>query len=123
MPLRQSGPGLYDGSFRPDQPGVYLVRAQSGADMVAAGLVHHPASEASLGTVNEKLLAEAVKLTGGQMLKAGEVPDLGKEEATQFVELWPPLVMALLLLFLVDVGIRRWEHLTGLWEWLARRPA
>ena len=91
--------------------------------MVAAGLVHHPASEASLGTVNEKLLAEAAKLTGGQMLKAGELPDLGKEEATQFVELWPPLVVALLLLFLVDVGIRRWEHLTGLWEWLARRPA
>ena len=123
MALRQSGPGLYDGRFRPDQPGVYLVRAQSGADMVAAGLVHHPASEASLGTVNEKLLAEATKITGGQMLKPGEVPDLGQAEATQFVELWPPLVIALLLLFLVDVAIRRWEHITGLWEWLARRPA
>lgn len=123
MPLRQSGPGLYEGRFRPDQPGVYLVRAQSGADMVAAGLVHHPASEASLGSVNEKLLAEATKLTGGQMLKAGEVPDLGKDETTQFIELWPPLVIALLLLFLVDVGIRRWEHLTGLLDWLARRPA
>jgi len=121
MPLRQSGPGLYEGSFRPDQPGVYLVRAQSGADMVSAGLVHQPASEASLGTTNDKLLDEATRLTGGQVLAQGQVPDLNAAEATQFVELWPPIVVALLLLFLGDVCIRRWEHVVGLWELVARR--
>ena len=47
--LRQSGPGLYEGAFKPDQPGVYLVRAQSGAQMVTAGLVHNPGGEVSLG--------------------------------------------------------------------------
>jgi uncharacterized membrane protein len=121
MPLRQSGPGLYEGRFRPDQPGVYLVRAQSGADMVSAGLVHQPASEASLGTTNDKLLDEATRLTGGQVLAQGQVSDLNASEATQFVELWPPIIVALLLLFLVDVCIRRWEHVVGLWELVARR--
>jgi uncharacterized membrane protein len=123
LPLRQSGPGLYDGRFRPDQPGVYLVRAQAGADMVSAGLVHQPASEASLGTVNDKLLAEATRITGGRLLKPGEVPELDAAEAAQFVELWPPLVIALLLLFLIDIGLRRWENVQGLLEWLTRRAA
>ena len=114
LSLRQSGPGLYDGRFRPDQPGVYLVRAQSGADMVSAGLVHQPASEASLGTVNDKLLADATRITGGRVLKPGEVPELDAAEAAQFVELWPPIVVALLLLFLADIVIRRWENVQGL---------
>lgn len=121
LPLGQNGPGLYGGRFRPDVPGVYLVRAQSGADMVSAGLVHHPASESSLGTVNDKLLSEATKLSGGQMLGAGQVPVLKAANATQFTELWPPIVVALVLLFLVDVGIRRWEHVQGLWDAALRR--
>jgi len=122
--LGQSGPGLYEGGFRPDQPGVYLVRAQSGAEMVSAGLVHNPSSESSLGTVNEALLEEAVKITGGTVLKSGQVPDLSTTRAVQYVELWPPLVVALLLLFLLDTAIRRWEHVTGIWEILrAKLPS
>ncbi len=119
--LSQSGPGLYEGSFRPDQPGVYLVRAQSGAEMVSAGLVHNPSSEASLGTANEALLQEAVKITGGSMMTSATLPDLSTTRAVQYVELWPPLVIALLLLFLLDVAIRRWEHVQGIWEMLASR--
>ncbi|TDU63191.1 Mg-chelatase subunit ChlD [Prosthecobacter fusiformis] len=116
LTLGQSGPGLYEGSFRPDQPGVYLVRAQSGAEMVSAGLIHNPSSEASLGTVNEDLLDRATKLTGGKILKPGELPDMSETRAVQYIELWPPLILTLLLLFLVDLGIRRWEHVQGLWE-------
>ncbi|SKB03551.1 von Willebrand factor type A domain-containing protein [Prosthecobacter debontii] len=114
--LGQTGPGLYEGHFRPDQPGVYLVRAQSGAEMVSAGVVHNPSNEASLGTVNEGLLKKATQLTQGQILKAGELPDLSQTSAVQYIELWPPLVLALLLLFLADVAIRRWEHVQGIWE-------
>ena len=121
IPLSQSGPGLYEGRFRPDQPGVYLARAQSGADTVSAGLVHNPSSEASLGTVNEPLLKAATAITGGQMLADSQVPQLKAATATQFTELWPPLVVALLLLFLLDVAIRRWEHVQGLWEVVRRK--
>ncbi|MES2595066.1 MAG: VWA domain-containing protein [Verrucomicrobiota bacterium] len=121
IPLSQSGPGLYEASFRPDQPGVYLVRAQSGAEMVSAGLVHNPSSEASLGTVNEALLLEAVKITGGTVMTSAALPDFSTTRAVQYVELWPPLVIALLLLFLLDLGIRRWEHVQGIWEMFTSR--
>lgn len=113
--LTQTGSGLYEGVFRPDQPGVYLVRAQSGAEMVSSGLVHNPSSEASLGTVNEKLLREAADITGGSYL-ADAPPNLATAKATQYIELWPPVIVALLLLFLVDTAIRRWEHVIGIWE-------
>lgn len=116
LSLGQTGPGRYEGSFRPDQPGVYLIRAQSGAEMVSAGLVHNPGSEASLGTVNESLLQQATQITGGKVLKPGQVPDLSQTRAVQYIELWPSLIMALLFLFLVDLAIRRWEHVQGIWE-------
>jgi uncharacterized membrane protein len=119
--LEQTGPGLYEGSFRPDQPGVYLVRAQSGADLVSAGLVHNPGSEAGLGNVNEALLAEATRLTGGRVLAPGEVPPLDAARSVEHRELWPDLLLALLLLFLIDTAVRRWEHVAGFWQ--ALRPA
>lgn len=116
LALAQTGSGLYEGVFRPDQPGAYLIRAQSGAEMVSAGLVHNPSSEASLGTINENLLKEAVKLTGGSYLVDDTAPDLSTTRATQYIELWPPLIVALLFLFLVDTAIRRWEHVVAIWE-------
>ena len=119
--LGQSGPGLYEGSFRPDQAGVYLIRAQSGAEMVSAGIVHNPSSEASLGTVNETLLSEATSITGGGLLKEGQVPDLSTTKAVQYIEMWPPIIIAMLFLFLIDIAIRRWEHVTGIWEIITQR--
>ncbi|MBB5037230.1 VWA domain-containing protein [Prosthecobacter dejongeii] len=116
LSLGQTGPGRYEGSFRPDQPGVYLIRAQSGAEMVSAGLVHNPGSEASLGTVNESLLQQATQITGGKVLQPGQVPDLSQTRAVQYIELWPSLIMTLLFLFLVDLAIRRWEHVQAIWE-------
>ncbi len=116
MVLRQSGPGLYEGGFKPDAAGVYLIRAQSGSQMVTAGLVNNPSAEASLGTVNEKLLREASALTGGSYLENNAKLDLGSAKARRFVELWPYLIMAMLLLFIADIAVRRWEHVTGLAE-------
>lgn len=116
LSLSQTGPGMYEGSFRPDQSGVYLIRAQSGAEMVSAGLVHNPSSEASLGTTHESLLKQATDITGGKILQLGQLPDLSQTRAVQYIELWPPLILTLLLLFLLDLGIRRWEHVQGIWE-------
>lgn len=114
--LRQSGPGLYEGLFKPDLPGIYLVRAQSGAQMVTTGLVHNPGGEISLGTVNEKLLRGACAMTGGTYLDGDAKFDLGGAKAKGYVELWPHLVVMMLLLFLADIAVRRWEHVTGIWE-------
>jgi hypothetical protein len=116
LTLRQSGPGAYEGTFVPEKPGVYLIRAQSGAQMVTAGLVHNPSSEQSLGTVNEKLLREVCTVTGGTYLDSGTNLDLGAARARRYVELWPYLVIAMLLVFLADVAVRRWEHVTGIGE-------
>lgn len=121
--LGQSGPGFYEGSFRPDQSGVYLIRAQSGAEMVSAGIVHNPSSEASLGTINEALLQQATGIAGGKLLKADELPDLSQNRAVQYTELWPSLIVALLFLFLLDLAIRRWEHVQGLWEVLVPKKS
>jgi len=119
LALRQSGPGLYEGVFKPDQAGVYLVRAQRGAQMVTAGLVHNPGGEVSLGTVNERLLREACSLAGGAYLETGTRLDLGKAKARRYVELWPWLVIALMLVFLADIAVRRWEHVVGILELLS----
>jgi hypothetical protein len=100
---------------------VYLIRAQSGAEMVSAGIVHNPSSEASLGTVNEALLIEATQLTGGTMLKDGQLPDLNTTRAVEYMEMWPSIIIGMLLLFLIDIAIRRWEHMTGIWEILVQR--
>lgn len=115
--LEQSGPGRYEGRFRPDEPGVYLVRARSGAQMVSAGLVHNPSGEAATGQVNRTLLEKVCRITGGTLL---ESPETGLEPVSaghaRFVELAPWLLKLLLLLFLADVTIRRWENVQGMWE-------
>jgi len=117
LTLRQSAPGRYESGFQPTQAGVYLVRAQSGAEMITTGLVHNPSSEASLGTLNENLLREAVKISGGDYLSDGKgLPNLETTRAVQHDELWPSLMVLLVLLFLIDTGIRRWEHVVGLWQ-------
>ncbi|MFO1485601.1 MAG: VWA domain-containing protein [Verrucomicrobiaceae bacterium] len=117
LTLRQSAPGSYESSFQPTQAGIYLIRAQSGAEMVTTGLVHNPSSEASLGTVNEPLLQEAAKITGGDYLSDSKrLPNLETTKAIQHEELWSSLLVLLLLVFLIDTGIRRWEHVVGLWQ-------
>lgn len=114
LSLRQTAPGAYEADFQPSAAGVYLIRARSGAEMVTTGLVHNPSSEASLGTVNETLLREAVKITGGSYLSAGGLPELTTTQVLQHEELWPTLLLLLLLIFLIDTGIRRWEHVVSL---------
>ncbi len=117
LKLRQEGPGRYEGRFLPDEPGVYLVRAQAAGELVSAGLVHQPSSEASLGTTNDALLREVSAVTGGQVLSAASealAPTLPAAQTQAHEELWPLLVKLLLLLWMVDVLLRRWEHVRGL---------
>jgi hypothetical protein len=115
--LTQDGPGLYGGRFRPDQPGVYLVRARAGAQVVSAAYVHQVTPEAATGMVNEPLLRRVCELTGGQFLDPGakELP-ARTVSRPRFVELAPWLIIAFLLLMPLDLVIRRWEHILGFAE-------
>ena len=120
--LEQEGSGLYSTRFRPDNAGVYLVRARAGAQMVSAGHVHNPSGEVATGQINRELLRDAAEVTGGKLLEsASEAIELTGTADARYVELWPYLVLAFLALFLVDVSIRRWENMLGMVEVLTGR--
>lgn len=112
--LDQKGPGLYAGSFRPAGPGVYLVRARSGSQIVSAGHVHNPSTEVATGQVNEALLRQVCEITGGRYL---ETPGAGIEligsQVSRHEELWPWILKAFLAIFLLDLFVRRWENALG----------
>ncbi len=112
--LEQDGPGRYTGQFTPEKPGVYLVRARSGARTVSAGIVHNPSTEGASGTLNLPLLEKATATSGGALLASAsaEIP-LGKDVVERYSEFWPWLVAAMLVLFFIDLVIRRWENVLG----------
>ncbi|MHC5054963.1 MAG: VWA domain-containing protein [Planctomycetota bacterium] len=115
--LEQEGPGRYRGEFLPDRPGVYLVRARAGAEMVSAGLVHNISAEAAAGRVNAPLLDKVAALTGGAVLGPSDsLPPAGTGRS-RYLELAPFLLRLLLIVFLVDLAIRRWENVLGMAEW------
>jgi uncharacterized membrane protein/uncharacterized protein YegL len=113
--LVQTGPGRYEGSFLPKEPGVYLVRARSGNEMVSAGQVHNISGETATGRVNENLLTKACEISGGRFLSDPDstLPSL-QAGHSHFVELTPLLLKLFLILFLADVAIRRWENVQSM---------
>ncbi|MFT5470120.1 MAG: Ca-activated chloride channel family protein, partial [Verrucomicrobiales bacterium] len=115
--LEQEGSGLYSTRFRPEQAGVYLVQAQTGAQRVSAGYVHNPSGEVATGEINRELLSKATELTGGVLVESAEdrIELTGAADA-RYVELWPYLVLGFLGLLIIDIGIRRWENLMGMLE-------
>ncbi len=120
--LEQTGPGRYQGRFLPEKPGVYLVRARSGSQMVSAGMVHGTSGEAATGQIDRGLLEKVCRITGGRMLDSTErVLEPARGGHARFVELTPLLIKLLLLLFLVDLAIRRWENVEGVLSTLRLR--
>lgn len=112
--LHAVGPGLYEGAFEPEESGVFLVRAQAGSETATAGWVHQTAAEAGWGRVNESLLRELARVTGGTWLEPGETPRLEAPTGRVHEELWPLLAGLAFLLAWVDLLIRRWEQVAGL---------
>ena len=115
--LEQSGPGRYKGAFRPDEPGVYLVRARSGAEMVSAGLVRNVSGETATGRIDRALLERVAQITEGRLLSesVGAI-ELAGEAAARLISLRPALLITLLLLFMGDLALRRWENVLGMGE-------
>ncbi|MBN1809351.1 MAG: VWA domain-containing protein [Planctomycetes bacterium] len=115
--LQQDGPGCYSGSFVPARPGVYLVRAQSGAEMVSAGLVHNASAESATGRTDTRLLENACAATGGTLIRSPEDdPGRRRRGHSRFVELRPLILKIILVLFILDLAVRRWENLLGMFE-------
>lgn len=115
--LDQEGPGLYTTRFRPSEPGVYLVRARSGSRIVSAGHVYNPSSEVATGQVDEDLLREVCEITGGAYLESAETPlELTGRDISSHRELWPYLLYAFLAVFLLDLAVRRWENVLGVFD-------
>ena len=121
LTLEQEGPGWYSSQFRPYDPGVYLVRARSGSQIVSAGYVHNPSEEVATGRVDEALLRQVCEITGGTYLESADQPlELTGTDVARYVELWPYLMMAFLAVFLLDLFIRRWENVMGVGDQVMR---
>ena len=119
--LEQEGPGWYSSQFRPSYPGVYLVRARSGSQIVSAGYVNNPSEEVATGRVDEALLRQVCEITGGTYLESADQPlELTGTDVARYVELWPYLMMAFLAVFLLDLFIRRWENVMGVGDQVMR---
>jgi uncharacterized membrane protein len=133
LPLRQTAPGLYEGDFRPDETGIYLmhVTGQEGGEPVAAqtrGFVMAYSPEYRAAEIDPTLLGDLAAIGGGQMLPLDSPTDavshtLPPVRAT--TDLWPWLLMAALLLLPLDVGLRRIivtrEDLQEIWARVQQR--
>ena len=115
--LAQEASGRYAGTFDLREPGLYLVRARAGGQMVSGGLVRNPSGEAATGRVQTELLARVCALAGGQLLAA----DAAKLPPAQMlrvevVDVGPILLGLMLVLFVADIALRRWDNVLGFIE-------
>ena len=115
--LEQAGSGVYQTEFRPGNAGVYLVRARSGAQMVSAGHVHNPSAEVATGQVNDSLLRKVSELSGGTYLESTDDElELVGSDVSRYIEFLPLLLKIFLALFVLDLLVRRWENVLGVFD-------
>ena len=113
--LEQSGPGRYETSMPIGAPGAYLLNVVQrppggGAPLAqqASGFVGGQSAEYWQLRPNQPLLQGIARATGGRELREPaeafahnlQAPGAGRK-------LWPPLLVLSVLLFLVDVAVRR----------------
>ena len=115
LSLRQTAPGLYEGSFRPDQNGAYLLRltAQAGDELVAAqtrGFVMTYSPEYRGTPVDPALLPDLAAIGQGRVLPLDQPAEAFAHTlppARGATDLWPWLLTLAVLLLPLDVGLRR----------------
>jgi len=113
--LIQVGPGRYTGEFIPPEPGVYMVRVQSESENVSAGFVYNASREASTGRINQSLMEEVTRMTGGKVIgTADNTGTAGIIGHSHFVELSFLFIKCALMLFLLDIAIRRWNNVLNM---------
>ncbi|OUU21463.1 MAG: hypothetical protein CBC13_09060 [Planctomycetia bacterium TMED53] len=111
--ITQDGPGRYIGNFPVRQQGDYLVRIEGAfPDGSSAGLtrtfsVGYPAEFRSLRS-DEELLGEIALESGGRIIDdQTDLLERSSNISSSQQPLWPLLIRVALLLFFVDVVIRR----------------
>ncbi|MFQ5806964.1 MAG: glutamine amidotransferase, partial [Phycisphaerae bacterium] len=117
--LTQTGPGVYEGEFEARAAGSYVAsfsyRLGSGTDAVSGtlqtGLSVAFSPEYRELETNEALLSELAERTGGRVLTPAEAPSAfdtaGLPPAEARRPIWEYLLRWMLLLFLLDVAVRR----------------
>jgi uncharacterized membrane protein len=120
IPLEQVGPGRYRGTFGASDEGAYLVGVAERKDQKMVGsevasLVIPYSPEHQTLSINEPLLRDVASLADGTPLaQPGDSFTQHRRKVRVWVEGWPYLLAAALLLFLSDVAVRRlW--LRGRW--------
>ncbi|MFK7760206.1 MAG: glutamine amidotransferase [Phycisphaerales bacterium] len=120
--LRQVGPGRYEGDFDTSKPGSYVVNMQYRAAGGEPGTVYEGSAQAavirpfadeykSLKT-NLPLLRQVASITGGRVLNADPaLADLWSRDGltmpVALTPIWMALAIAGIVIFLMDVAVRR----------------
>lgn len=127
LELQADRPGQYVGSFDIDEPGIYLVRVQQQKDgkVISAadsGLAVTYSPEYDIRYKGSKqLLEQIVSQTGGRIIddpKQVFADDLAP--VWRRTELWPYLLPLALMLFILDIALRRLK-IEMLWASLAAK--
>lgn len=115
LTLDQTAAGRYEGSFPAVMRGAYLVTVseEGGQAAPTTGSVNSYSPEFAITGEDADLLSRLSEATGGRVIagsaEAAEGPGLFERNATRTEprEIWQALLLAALLLFPLDVGIRR----------------
>ena len=111
--LVQTAPGVYETPLGEIDPGAYAVRVTQTRPGVSplgrtVGLVAPTAAEYRLLGANEPFLATLRSATGGTVMADAKDPWVHDLHATnRFTELWPYLLVLALLLWPLDIALRR----------------
>jgi hypothetical protein len=113
LAMTQTAPGRYVGEFAADKQGAYHVHVTQQSlgqapTQHSRGLVINYDEELRLRPTDETMLANIARVSGGVFKPEPEavfVPD--GQTAAQALPLWPCLLSAAALIFLVDVASRR----------------
>ena len=128
--LEQTGPGHYEVRFPTKQVGAYLLNLMDikngqvrGSQVVGTSVNYSPEFNATEPNVN--LLRRLAESGGGRILEPS-VPALNpfshdRRKTFQPRDLWESLIKLAILLFILDVGVRRIQIDREEWERLLRR--
>ncbi len=114
IPLEQSGTGEYSGTFQAIETGTYMIRIGANDEnhqslgQQTIGLVVPYSPEYRASALDLAKLVQLSEVTGGgELLTPGEAFLHNLPSASFAVEIWRPLLLAVTLLFPLDVAIRR----------------
>lgn len=118
--LRQTGPGRYEGSVRNLPAGVVVASARAtdgdrALPPAIAGIAVRAGAEDQHLTSDEAALARLAARTGGRVLDWTTPASLFERSGDPRVlrtAMWPNLLVAAMVLFIIDVGMRRlaWDR-------------